>query len=56
MGPIEGRDLERVRDVLAKHEVEYLFVGKMAAILQGYPDTTQDADLFIEKQPRTANA
>ena len=49
MGPIEGKDLERVRDVLAKHEVEYLFVGKMAAILQGYPDTTQDADLFVEK-------
>ena len=49
MGPIEGKDLERVRDTLAKHDVEYLFVGKMAAILQGYPDTTQDADLFIEK-------
>ena len=49
MGPIEGKDLERVRDVLAKHDVEYLFVGKMAAILQGYPDTTQDADLFVDK-------
>ena len=24
-------------------------LGKMAAIIQGYPDTTQDADLFVEK-------
>ena len=49
MGPVRAEDLERLRDVLAKHEVEYLFLGKMAAILQGYPDTTQDADLFVEK-------
>ena len=35
-------------------EVECLFLGKTGAILQGYPDTTQDADLFIEKQPTTA--
>ena len=49
MAPIEGRNLTQLRDVFEKHDVEYLFVGKMAAILQGYPDTTQDADLFIEK-------
>lgn len=49
MAPIEGRNLTQLRDVFKKHEVEYLFVGKMAAILQGYPDTTQDADLFIDK-------
>jgi hypothetical protein len=29
--------------------VKYLFIGKSGAILLGYPDTTQDADLFIEK-------
>lgn len=32
-------------------QVEYLVIGKTAAILQGYPDTTQDVDLFIEKGP-----
>jgi len=26
-----------------------LFIGKAGAILLGYPDTTQDADLFVEK-------
>ncbi len=29
--------------------MKYLFIGKSGAILLGYPDTTQDADLFIEK-------
>jgi len=29
--------------------VRYLFIGKSGAILLGYPDTTQDADLFVEK-------
>jgi hypothetical protein len=27
----------------------YLFIGKSGAILLGFPDTTQDADLFVEK-------
>ena len=48
MEPISNSDLERLRDTLAKHEVEYLLIGKMAAIVQGFPDTTQDADLFVE--------
>jgi hypothetical protein len=29
--------------------VEYLFLGKSAAILLGFPDTTQDADLFVRR-------
>ena len=49
MAAVRPNDLERLRDALARHDVEYLFLGKMAAILQGYPDTTQDADLFVEK-------
>lgn len=49
MDPIRAEDIERLRDALARHDVEHLFLGKMAAILQGYPDTTQDADLFVEK-------
>ena len=33
--------------------MRYLFIGKSGAILLGFPDTTQDADLFVEKT--TAN-
>jgi len=38
-----------IRDVFVRHGVRYLFIGKSGAILLGYPDTTQDADLFVEK-------
>jgi hypothetical protein len=40
---------EEIRDAFARHGVRYLFIGKSGAILLGYPDTTQDADLFVEK-------
>ena len=29
--------------------MRYLFIGKSGAILLGYPDTTQDADVYVEK-------
>jgi hypothetical protein len=45
----EYAQAEEVRDALARHGVRYLFIGKSGAILLGYPDTTQDADLFVEK-------
>jgi len=48
---------EEIRDVFARHSVRYLFIGKSGAILLGYPDTTQDADLFVEKTaPNNASA
>ena len=31
------------------HGVTYLFIGKTGAILHGFPDTTQDAVLFMQK-------
>jgi hypothetical protein len=40
---------ERIRDTFSRHGVRYLFIGKSGAILLGFPDTTQDADLFVEK-------
>ena len=43
------KQAEEIRDALKRHEVKYLFIGKSGAILLGYPDTTQDADLFVEK-------
>ena len=40
---------EEVRDAFARHGVRYLFLGKSGAILLGFPDTTQDADIFVER-------
>jgi hypothetical protein len=45
----EYAQAEEVRDAFARHGVQYLFIGKSGAILLGYPDTTQDADLFLAK-------
>lgn len=39
----------RLVEVFNKHGVKYLFIGKGAAILYGYPGTTQDIDMFPEK-------
>jgi uncharacterized membrane protein len=33
----------KITEVLNKYNVEYLFIGKSAAILYGYPGTTQVA-------------
>ena len=51
MAAFEYRQAEEIRDVLARHRCRYLFIGKSGAVLLGYPDTTQDADLFVEKSP-----
>jgi hypothetical protein len=40
---------EEIRDAFRRHGVRYLFIGKSGAILLGFPDTTQDADVFVEK-------
>jgi hypothetical protein len=45
----EYTQAEEIRDTFARHRVRYLFLGKSGAILLGYPDTTQDADLFVDK-------
>ena len=54
MVAIDARFLEELRDALAEHKVRYLFIGKGAAILQRFPDTTQDADIFVAKDPENA--
>jgi predicted nucleotidyltransferase len=56
MAAFEYRQAEEVRDAFAKHGVRYLFIGKSGAILLGFPDTTQDADLFIEKSAANGKA
>jgi hypothetical protein len=52
----EYTQAEEIRDAFARHGVRYLFLGKSGAILLGYPDTTQDADLFVERSPTNCAA
>lgn len=56
MGVFEYRQAQEIRDAFARHGVRYLFIGKSGAILLGYPDTTQDADLFVERSPENGRA
>ena len=56
MAAFEYRQAEEIRDALSRHGVRYLFIGKSGAILLGYPDTTQDADLFVEKSAQNGRA
>src|SRR5881397_1082022 len=56
MAAFEYRQAQQIRDALARHGVRYLFIGKSGAILLGFPDTTQDADLFVEKSRQNGRA
>jgi len=49
MAAFEYRQAEEIRQIFSQLGVRYLFLGKSGAILLGFPDTTQDADLFLEK-------
>ncbi len=52
MAGFEYKQAEEVRDAFARHACRYLFLGKSGAILLGFPDTTQDTDVFTEKSPQ----
>ncbi|MGD0461303.1 MAG: hypothetical protein ABSB74_02325 [Tepidisphaeraceae bacterium] len=56
MAAFEYRQAQEVRDAFARRGVRYLFIGKSGAILLGFPDTTQDADLYVEKNVENARA
>ncbi len=56
MGAFEYRQAQEVRDALARRGCRYLFIGKSGAILLGFPDTTQDADLYVEKSTDNGRA
>ena len=56
MAAFEYRQAQEVRDAFDRHLVSYLFIGKSGAILLGYPDTTQDADLFLDRAPANCEA
>jgi hypothetical protein len=55
-GAFEYRQAEEIRDVFAANAIRYLFIGKSGAILLGFPDTTQDADLFVDKSAANCSA
>ncbi len=56
MPAFEYRQAEEIREAFARHQVRYLFIGKSGAILLGFPDTTQDADLFAERTAENGRA
>ncbi len=56
MAAFEYRQAQEIRDAFAREGVRYLFIGKSGAILLGYPDTTQDADVFVEKSAANGEA
>jgi hypothetical protein len=56
MAAFEYRQAEEIRNVFQQRGVRYLFLGKSGAILLGFPDTTQDADLFVERTPKNCLA
>lgn len=56
MAAFEYRQAQEIRDALARRGVRYLFIGKSGAILLGFPDTTQDADLFVLKSEANGRA
>lgn len=56
MAAFDYRQAEEIRDVFRAHQVRYLFIGKSGAILLGFPDTTQDADLFVQRSAENGNA
>jgi hypothetical protein len=56
MAAFEYRQAEEIRDAFARSAVRYLFLGKSGAILLGFPDTTQDADVFVERSEANGQA
>ena len=56
MGAFDYRQAQEIRDACNRHGCRYLFIGKSGAVLLGFPDTTQDADLFVERSPGNCRA
>jgi hypothetical protein len=56
MAAFDYRQAQELRDALGRRGVHYLFLGKSGAILLGFPDTTQDADVFPERSEENGQA
>jgi len=48
------RQARQLADVLKAERVDYLFIGKGAALILGYPGTTQDVDIYVPKDRENA--
>jgi hypothetical protein len=46
MAAFEYRQAQEIRDVFTRWGVQYLFLGNSAAILLGFPDATQEVEVF----------
>src|SRR5437660_10266543 len=56
MPAFEYKQAEEIKEAFKRHQVRYLFIGKSGAILLGFPDTTQDADLFVDRSTENGRA
>lgn len=56
MGAFEYRQAEEIKEAFRRHGVRYLFIGKSGAIFLGFPDTTQDAALFVDRSIENGRA
>lgn len=56
MAAFDYRQAEEIREAFRRHSVRYLFLGKSGAILLGFPDTTQDADVFPDRTTENGKA
>ncbi len=56
MGSFEYNQAQEVRDTFARYAIRYLFIGKSGAVILGFPDTTQDIDLFIQRSFENCSA
>jgi hypothetical protein len=56
MAAFEYRQAQEIQAACHRRGVRYLFIGKSGAILLGFPDTTQDATLFVERTPDNCRA
>jgi hypothetical protein len=52
----EYRQAQELHEAFARHGVQYLFLGKSGAILLGFPDTTQDVDVFPQRSAENGRA
>ena len=51
MAAFDYRQAQEIGDAFGRHGCRYLFIGKSGAVLLGFPDTTQDADVFADRSP-----
>jgi len=55
-GPFSYRQAQEIASVFGRNGIQYLFIGKSGAIILGFPDTTQDADIFVKKSVENCRA